>query len=75
MLNKLFPKNKIIIPKKVTEELTKISTLPTSDILSSQGYEYWPTSKNEEWVDEAGQYIYNGESKCKSLKDDEKNKK
>jgi tetratricopeptide (TPR) repeat protein len=49
----------------VTEELEKVTSLPTSDILSSQGLEYWPTSKNEEWVDEAGQYFYNGESKCK----------
>lgn len=49
----------------VTEELEKVTTLPTSDVLSSQGLEYWPTSKNEEWVDEAGQYFYNGESKCK----------
>ena len=49
----------------VTEELEKVMTLPTSDVLSSQGLEYWPTSKNEEWVDEAGQYFYNGESKCK----------
>lgn len=64
----------ILMKFDVTEELTKVSTLPTSDILSSQGYEYWPTSKNEEWVDEAGQYIFNGESKCKSLKDSEKTK-
>lgn len=49
----------------VTEELEKVMTLPASDVLSSQGLEYWPTSKNEEWVDEAGQYFYNGESKCK----------
>ncbi len=49
----------------VTEELEKVTDLPSSDILSSQGYEYWPTSKNEEWVDEAGQYFYNGVSKCK----------
>lgn len=49
----------------VSEELEKVTSLPTSDVLSSQGLEYWPTSKNEEWVDEAGQYFYNGESKCK----------
>ena len=49
----------------VTEELEKVMNMPSSDILSSQGLEYWPTSKNEEWVDEAGQYFYNGQSKCK----------
>ncbi len=49
----------------VSEELEKVTSLPTSDVLSSQGLEYWPTSKNEEWVDEAGQYFYNGETKCK----------
>lgn len=49
----------------VSEELEKVTSLPASDVLSSQGLEYWPTSKNEEWVDEAGQYFYNGESKCK----------
>ncbi len=52
----------------VTEELEKVTSLPTSDVLSSQGFEYWPTSKNEEWVDEAGQYFYNGQSKCKPKK-------
>jgi hypothetical protein len=41
-------------------------------VLSSQGLEYWPTSKNEEWVDEAGQYFYNGESKCKKKEDADK---
>lgn len=49
----------------VSEELEKVTSLPSSDVLSSQGLEYWPTSKNEEWVDEAGQYFYNGKSKCK----------
>lgn len=49
----------------IGEELEKVTSLPTSDVLASQGLEYWPTSKNEEWVDEAGQYFYNGESKCK----------
>ncbi len=53
----------------VTEELEKVTSLPASDVLASQGLEYWPTSKNEEWVDEAGQYFYNGESKCKKKKE------
>lgn len=56
----------------VSEELEKVTSLPTSDVLSSQGLEYWPTSKNEEWVDEAGQYFYNGESKCKKKTEEEK---
>lgn len=46
-------------------ELKETTTLPSSEILSAQGLEYWPTSKNEEWVDEAGQYFYNGKSLCK----------
>jgi hypothetical protein len=54
----------------VTEELAKVMTLPSSEILSADGFEYWPTSKSEEWVDEAGQYYYNGESKCKSKEDE-----
>lgn len=48
----------------VGDELKEISTLPSSDILSAQGLEYWPTSEKEEWVDEAGQYFYNGKSLC-----------
>ncbi len=58
----------------VTEELDKVMDLPSSDILASQGLEYWPTSKNEEWVDEAGQYFYNGESKCKKKSEPESTK-
>ncbi|MFZ4404229.1 MAG: hypothetical protein ACOYOK_09030 [Pseudobdellovibrionaceae bacterium] len=43
---------------------TKVSTLPESSILESQGYELWPAKGGEEWTDEIGSHVFIGDSQC-----------
>lgn len=44
--------------------LSKVNSLPDSDILESKGYEIWPAHTSEEWTDEIGSHYFIGDSQC-----------
>lgn len=44
--------------------LSKVNSLPESDILEAKGYEIWPAHSSEEWTDEIGSHYFIGDSQC-----------
>ena len=47
------------------EFLKPLSDLPEPKVLEKKGYELWPASDAEEWLDEIGSHVYIGSSQCK----------
>ncbi len=44
--------------------LSKVNSLPDSEILESKGFEIWPAHTSEEWTDEIGSHYFIGDSQC-----------
>lgn len=44
--------------------LTQITDLADSETLSKKGFEWWPATGGEEWLDEIGSHVYIGDSLC-----------
>lgn len=44
--------------------LSKVDSLPESEILESKGFEIWPANTSEEWTDEIGSHYFIGNSQC-----------
>lgn len=50
------------------EFLKPLSHLPEAKVLEKKGFELWPASDAEEWLDEIGSHVYIGSSQCKTEK-------
>lgn len=47
-----------------SRELPKIVKLPPPQVLSKTGLESWPVDDGEDWLDELGKHVFNGETQC-----------